>query len=401
MSKLKTLITLFRGCLIPPFPILRFHLKLRNQRRKLQNISLNNIDILFFFPFYQVGGGERVNADILKVLPEFRKAIVFTDISKNDTFLSEFKNNSDIIFDINDFSLIKEEFNIRLLDEIQVHKKRLKFILGTNSYHFYQLLPRLFPLAKCYDLVHAFYKPDLGPEDFSLPYVEMLSKRILVNKKVQSDFKEFYKLHGVDDAMNDRFVVIYNCIDTSSTFITRPHSKDIKVTFIGRGCEEKRIHIVGKVASKTKESQKSIEFSFVGGDVEKYIFNIDRSNCNIIGELPAKEVNNHLKCVDILLITSYREGFPMVIMEAMINGVIVISTNVGGISEHIVHGENGFLVNSGSEDQIVEDMSKLIIQLNGDANLRYKISQNAHYYAKQNFTFERFKNEYRSLLLNE
>ncbi len=48
--------------------------------------------------------------------------------------------------------------------------------------------------------------------------------------------------------------------------------------------------------------------------------------------------------IDCLVLPSYREAFPFVILEAMASGVPVIATNVGGIPELIADGETGFLI---------------------------------------------------------
>ena len=61
------------------------------------------------------------------------------------------------------------------------------------------------------------------------------------------------------------------------------------------------------------------------------------------------------------MITSFREGFPMVIPEAMAQGAIPISTNVGGINEHITNFENGVLIdNSVNEDEIINQFVDII-----------------------------------------
>ena len=51
----------------------------------------------------------------------------------------------------------------------------------------------------------------------------------------------------------------------------------------------------------------------------------------------------------------------MVIPEAMAQGAIPISTNVGGINEHITNFENGVLIdNSVNEDEIINQFVDII-----------------------------------------
>ena len=47
---------------------------------------------------------------------------------------------------------------------------------------------------------------------------------------------------------------------------------------------------------------------------------------------------------DLLICSSFVEGLPISILEAMSVGLPIISTNVGGVDEQIDHGINGFLI---------------------------------------------------------
>ena len=47
---------------------------------------------------------------------------------------------------------------------------------------------------------------------------------------------------------------------------------------------------------------------------------------------------------DLLICSSFVEGLPISILEAMSVGLPIISTNVGGVNEQIDHGINGFLI---------------------------------------------------------
>jgi len=51
-----------------------------------------------------------------------------------------------------------------------------------------------------------------------------------------------------------------------------------------------------------------------------------------------------IKESDVLLLTSFSEGLPTVVIEAMACSVPVVSFDVGGLSDAIEHGDNGYLV---------------------------------------------------------
>lgn len=68
------------------------------------------------------------------------------------------------------------------------------------------------------------------------------------------------------------------------------------------------------------------------------------SSENIIFTGFTKEVPQYLSVVDVLVHPTYREGFSMVIQQAMAMGCAIITTDIPGPSEVIVRDESGLLV---------------------------------------------------------
>ena len=66
-----------------------------------------------------------------------------------------------------------------------------------------------------------------------------------------------------------------------------------------------------------------------------------------------------LGAADAFVLPSYREGFPMALLEAMACGLPVLATEVGGISELIQDDENGLLVRPGDIDALAEGLRRL------------------------------------------
>ncbi len=62
-----------------------------------------------------------------------------------------------------------------------------------------------------------------------------------------------------------------------------------------------------------------------------------------------REVNAFQTVADVVIQKSLREGFGLVVAEAMWKGKPVVGGNAGGIPLQVVHGETGFLVNSVEE----------------------------------------------------
>jgi glycosyltransferase involved in cell wall biosynthesis len=64
---------------------------------------------------------------------------------------------------------------------------------------------------------------------------------------------------------------------------------------------------------------------------------------------------------DVLAVSSFMEGVPVVLMEAMASGLAVVSTAVGGVGELVRTGHSGLLVPPGSAEALAESLQALAI----------------------------------------
>jgi L-malate glycosyltransferase len=67
-----------------------------------------------------------------------------------------------------------------------------------------------------------------------------------------------------------------------------------------------------------------------------------------------------MAALDLLVMNSRSEAFPLVALEGMTAGVPVLATAVGGLTELITHEKNGWLVPLGDEEKLVEGMASLL-----------------------------------------
>lgn len=72
-----------------------------------------------------------------------------------------------------------------------------------------------------------------------------------------------------------------------------------------------------------------------------------------------KDVKPYLQAADIFTLTSYNEGLPFAVLEAMACGLPCVVTNVGGNAEAVTVQE-GFVVPPGSADQVAQAISSLL-----------------------------------------
>jgi glycosyltransferase involved in cell wall biosynthesis len=95
------------------------------------------------------------------------------------------------------------------------------------------------------------------------------------------------------------------------------------------------------------------------------------SNVTFSGFLLKEEYQKLLNSVDIFILPSRSEAFPVAILEAMALGKPVIASNTGGISEVIQDGRNGVLV-----EPTPEQIASAVLYLHRNTDIRKAISRN-------------------------
>lgn len=95
---------------------------------------------------------------------------------------------------------------------------------------------------------------------------------------------------------------------------------------------------------------------------------------------------------DAVVLPSLWEGMPNVILEALASGLPVVATNVGGVSEVVNDGENGFLVPTRDPVALAQALKKV-----GDAHTRARLAYHASLSVK-NFTWSRHADELLSVV---
>ena len=78
-----------------------------------------------------------------------------------------------------------------------------------------------------------------------------------------------------------------------------------------------------------------------------------------LGQRPKVEVQSVLKSSDCFVLNSTYEGLPHVVLEAMLAGIPVIATRVGGTPEVVIHEETGLLVEPGDRHALQAAVNRL------------------------------------------
>ena len=164
------------------------------------------------------------------------------------------------------------------------------------------------------------------------------------------------------------------------------------MAFLSRLLYDKGVLEFVEAAKLCKSTRPEVEFLLVGDTdptnpaslSQKDLGSFRRHNAvKLLGH--STDVASLMKTFDILVLPSYREGFPKVIMEAAATGLPVVTTDVTGCRSAVVHNETGLIVPSKN----VEALEKSIGKLLDSPRLRSAMGANAREFAVLNFDVNR------------
>jgi len=138
----------------------------------------------------------------------------------------------------------------------------------------------------------------------------------------------------------------------------------------------------GIIIGDGQEKERLINFCSENGLKDKVIFTGYQNN-----------IANFYQMMDLLVLPSFSEGLPNVVLEAMAFKIPVISTSVGGAPEIITDGQNGLLIPPGNPEIMAE---KIIGLMSSDGHLK-EIGENGYRSLYPKFSPESRANQILSL----
>ena len=207
---------------------------------------------------------------------------------------------------------------------------------------------------------------------------------------------------------------IPNSVDTT-LFCPAPHAQSNGppiISYIGRLKKEKGVEVLLKALRLMQGTTPRIKTVIIGdGDQRTILQNLAAEykigdQITFTGELPGSaSVVPYYQKSHVIVMPSYSEGMPLVLLEAMACGVPVIASRVGGIPEVLVmpttsepdaggywRAESGLLIQPGD----AEALSAAILRLVSDSGLRQELAQKARTRAEA-YSLERVVEQYRQL----
>ena len=106
-----------------------------------------------------------------------------------------------------------------------------------------------------------------------------------------------------------------------------------------------------------------------------------------------KEPWDLLRAADVFVLTSEIEGLPLVVLEAMSQGVPVVATDVGGMPEAVIDDVTGFLLPPREPAALATAITRIL----SDHTVASRMRQAALARFEQRFTMERMLESHRDL----
>lgn len=197
------------------------------------------------------------------------------------------------------------------------------------------------------------------------------------------------------------------------------------VLFVGRVSPEKALHVVLDAFAKAAEAVPEARLNLVGPNAQcpaEYIVGVSRDprvaelarfydgrpyvehlkeqarrlgiadRVRFVGPVAHAELNRFYAEADVLVNPSFSESFGMALIEAMVSGVPVVASRVGGMTDIVEHEATGLLVEPGDAEGLAEAMIRML----QDVSLRDTVLGPAHARASTRFRWERIAGNLRT-----
>ncbi len=155
----------------------------------------------------------------------------------------------------------------------------------------------------------------------------------------------------------EKVQVNYNGVNTEIFYPTTKQSNKVKLIFVGSIIKTKGVVELITALPQVKKHYPDVELILLGEGslrsnlTEKAISLGVKDNVVFKGSLALTEVANYIRHASLLVLPSYREGVPNVLLESFASGTPVVATRVGGIPE-IVNDDVGILVEKEQTDEL-------------------------------------------------
>ena len=177
-------------------------------------------------------------------------------------------------------------------------------------------------------------------------------------------------IHDISAVYNGKPCVLNYGIPDASPTKKRPPCKYVKLLFLSNFVVSKGILVLIDALKILHERNVNFKCNLVGKefdisypDMQNLINNYNlKDQVSIVGAMYGKDKDEQFLKTDIMVFPTFydNEAFPLVILEAMMHGLPVISTYEGGIPDIIDDGITGFLVHRENPIALADKIQYLI-----------------------------------------
>lgn len=370
-------------------------------------ITNKKFDEVFLFPFISKGGAEKYLLEIINrisiIYPERDILLIIGEGEKIPSNKVTTPNVTCI--DIHNFSdFISDEE--RLLITIKIiqscaKKSRIHYRQSAYADSFLKKYSKLFnENDQIYyrfsdSLIIEKNKTSKGFSPFStiLNHIDLLSKVITDNETIiLNDQNRLGK-------KSNKWSFLPAPIDASNNSHHGDYySRSKNIIWASRLDKEKRPQLIEKINNAINDPR--IKIDVYGSCVLDFNFMNFSNPTNTINYKGSFNGLNSLNLQDygIFLYTSYYDGLPNILLEAMAAGLLVIAPNVGGISEIVKHKETGYLIeHTDNDDQMADRYAAAIKEILACPEQIEALTNNATKLLQERHSYERYDQHIREL----
>ncbi|MBW2594462.1 MAG: glycosyltransferase family 4 protein [Deltaproteobacteria bacterium] len=364
-----------------------------------------SISILFVIDGLEFGGGERTFLQLIQGLPCERYAIHVATSPEGDFF----KILTGMGIDVVPLDLRKRVSvnNIKKLSGI-IRKRKIDIVHsqgGRSDFYARIAARRLKPKIK---IVNTVAMPVKGYDVSALRkgayrFFDWVSERyadrfIVVSEVLKETLLNSYRIPP------DKVIKIYNGIELNEY---RPNGKEVRsqksevrrefglskdapvIGAIGRMVWQKGFEYLIECIPEIVRTYPDAKILIVGdGPLRERLGALSEElgvRDNVIFAGFRSDIKEILSAVDLLVVPSLLEGFPMVTLEAMAMAKPIVATNIDGITEQITDGIDGILVSPRDPSTL----AKAVIRVLNDNELVRTMGLSARERVEQDFSVEK------------
>lgn len=349
------------------------------------------MNILMFTRCMGAGGTEKVILQLCDALCESENKVIVCAASGNG--VEKLKEKKIKYYEIPDIQSKNPQIAIKVMNTLLkvISEEKIDIV---HTHHrmaaFYMCIIKKIKNIKTVNTIHNTFDDKKRLTKFVFDN----TKNVAVGNSVFKNMTEYYKVNPKN------IQVIYNAIDNSDIKyekidIIEKYSKDFFIVGnIGRINTQKGFEYYVEAASRVKEMGYPIKFFIIGDGVlrekiEDMVISKNLSDAVIFTGFQ-NNILNIIDKLDLVVLSSLWEGFPLTPIETFSMGKTIVATDVPGTVEIVQDNVNGIIVPINSGKAIAEG----IIRLFKNRSLKKQFETNAKKTYNENFSYPAFCKKY-------